>query len=71
MNREQEARIADLADRWSTARALRVVTAIETARERLARAITPGLVLEALFATIVASYEAVPLGAGGARSANV
>lgn len=65
VNREHGARIADLAERWSTRRALRVVTAVETARERLARAITPGLVLEALFATIVASYEAVPLGARG------
>ncbi|WP_024357083.1 DNA polymerase III subunit delta' [Leucobacter chironomi] len=53
INREQAARIADLAERWSPARALAMVTAVETARQRLSRGITPGLVLEALFAAII------------------
>ena len=51
INREREAAITDLAERWGPERALAVVTAVEVARERLGRGITPGLVLEALFAT--------------------
>ncbi|MEJ6490649.1 DNA polymerase III subunit delta' [Leucobacter sp. USCH14] len=51
INREREASITDLAERWGAERALAVVTAVEVARERLGRGITPGLVLEALFAT--------------------
>ena len=58
VNREHAARIADLAERWGPERALSVVSAVETARERLGRAITPGLVLEAMFATVVASAVA-------------
>lgn len=54
VNLEQADRIRDLAERWSTVRALDMVSAIETARERLGRGITPGLVLEALFAGAVA-----------------
>lgn len=64
VNREQGARIEDLAERWSPERALAMVTAVETARERLSRGITPGLVLEALFAAIVSPATA---GAPGAR----
>lgn len=55
VNLEQAEKIRELSERWSSARALAMVTAIETARERLTRGITPGLVLEALFATAVAS----------------
>ncbi len=51
INLEREPAIAELADRWGAERALAVVAAVEVARERLGRGITPGLVLEALFAT--------------------
>lgn len=57
INREHGARIVDLAERWGPERSLAVVSAVETARERLGRAVTPGLVLEALFASIVASED--------------
>ncbi len=57
INREQLPRIADRAERWGPERALAVVSAVETARERLGRGITPGLVLEALFARIIAVEE--------------
>ncbi|UTX53044.1 DNA polymerase III subunit delta' [Leucobacter aridicollis] len=53
VNAESGAAIRDLAERWSPEQALAVVSATEEARERLSRAITPGLVLEALFARIV------------------
>ncbi len=53
VNAESAAAIRDLAERWSPEQALAVVSATEEARERLSRAITPGLVLEALFARIV------------------
>lgn len=52
VNAEQADRIEAL--RWSPEQALQAVDAVESARDRLARAITPGLVLEALFANIVA-----------------
>lgn len=52
VNVERADRIRELAERWSAERALAAVTAIETARTRLLRAITPGLVLEALLASI-------------------
>ncbi|QIM15711.1 DNA polymerase III subunit delta' [Leucobacter insecticola] len=55
VNLEQAGRIEELAERWSAEQALAMVTAIETARERLARSVTPGLVLEALFASVVMS----------------
>ena len=55
VNRERAERIGELAERWSPERALSVVAAVETARERLQRAITPGLVLEAMFAAVVGS----------------
>lgn len=51
INRERETAIIDLAERWGPERALAVVAAVEVARERLGRGITPALVLEALFAT--------------------
>lgn len=53
VNTEAGAAIRDLAERWSPEQALAAVAAVEEARERLGRAITPGLVLEALFARIV------------------
>lgn len=53
VNAEAGAAIRDLAERWSPEQALAVVTAVEEARQRLTRQITPALVLEALFARIV------------------
>ncbi len=53
VNLEQQAHIERLAQNWHEHRALDVIDAIETARMRLARGVTPGLVLEALFAAIV------------------
>lgn len=55
VNRERAERIAELSAAWSPEQALEAVNAVETARERLSRAITPGLVLKALFASVVAS----------------
>lgn len=54
INVEQADRIRELAGRWSSRHALAMVTAIEAARVRLTRGITPGLVLEALFAGVIA-----------------
>ncbi|MCW2289538.1 DNA polymerase III delta prime subunit [Leucobacter luti] len=59
INREERARIADRAERWGPIRALAAVSAVETARTRLTRGITPALVLEALFAGIIAAEEPV------------
>lgn len=73
VNRERSARITELAERWSPERALGAVTAVETARERLLRAITPGLVMEAMFAAIVTGALESGLGgvtAGHAAAAN-
>ena len=53
VNLEQQAHIERLAQNWHEHRALDVIDAIETARMRLARGVTPGLVLEAMFAAIV------------------
>lgn len=53
INAEHARRIGELAERWRARGALTAVTAVETARERLGRQITPGLVLEALFASVV------------------
>lgn len=59
VNREHADRIADLADRWGAEHALAVTAAVEEARLRLARGITPALVLEALFArTLVRGGDA-------------
>lgn len=52
VNVEQGDRIVRLAEQWGAERALEAVTMVEEARERLARAVTPGLVLEAFFAGI-------------------
>lgn len=54
VNLEHQARISELAERWSAQRAIEAVDAVERARERLARGVTPGLVLEAMFAKFVA-----------------
>ncbi|MFT4231690.1 MAG: DNA polymerase III subunit delta' [Leucobacter sp.] len=59
INREQSARIAGLAESWGPRRALAAVSAVEEARERLGRGITPGLVLEALFARVLVAEERV------------
>ena len=53
VNLEQQAHIERLAQNWHEHLALDVIDAIETARMRLARGVTPGLVLEAMFAAIV------------------
>lgn len=58
VNAEHERQIADLAERWRAEGALVAVGAVEAARERLARQITPGLVMEALFASVVTAGEA-------------
>ncbi|MGJ0203266.1 DNA polymerase III subunit delta' [Leucobacter sp. gxy201] len=58
VNSERAARIDELAERWGAERALAAVTAIETARDRLLRAITPGLVMEALLAAIATGSAA-------------
>lgn len=58
INREEAAQVTERAERWGAVRALAAVSAVETARERLGRGITPGLVLEALFAGIIAETEA-------------
>ncbi len=52
VNLEHEGRIAQLADRWGAEGALEALAAVEEARLRLVRAVTPGLVLEAFFASI-------------------
>ncbi|MFA5607822.1 MAG: DNA polymerase III subunit delta' [Leucobacter sp.] len=57
INREQSGRIAELAERWGPVRADAVVRAIERARERLFRAVTPGLVLEAMLASLIVEPE--------------
>ena len=53
--------IERLAQNWDQRRALDIIDAIETARMRLARGVTPGLVLEAMFAAIVT--DSTPEGA--------
>ncbi|NLA65038.1 MAG: DNA polymerase III subunit delta' [Leucobacter sp.] len=57
VNLEWQAEIVALAKKWGAARTLAAVDIIEQARDRLARAVTPGLVLEAMFAGIVAQGE--------------
>lgn len=52
VNAEHGPRIAEVAAEWGVDRALAAVSMVETARERLIHAVTPGLVLEALFAGI-------------------
>lgn len=53
VNQEQAERIAETAGRWGALRTLEAVRAAERARERLGRGVTPGLVLEAMFADLV------------------
>ena len=53
VNLEQQGRIDQLAVDWGADRALAAVDAVEVARQRLARAVTPGLVLEAMLASTV------------------
>lgn len=62
VNREQQRGIEQLAEHWGAERALDAVGAIERARERLTRGITPGLVLEAMFADIAARGAAGQFG---------
>ncbi|MBU3995512.1 MAG: DNA polymerase III subunit delta' [Actinobacteria bacterium] len=52
VNLEHHARIEELATQWGAERALEAVSMVEQARDRLVRSVTPGLVLEALFAGI-------------------
>ena len=52
VNVEHQERIEELATQWGAERALEAVSMVEQARDRLVRAVTPGLVLEALFAGI-------------------
>ena len=59
INQEVGAAIRELGERWSPEQALAAVQATEEARTRLARAITPGLVIEALFARIVMADSGV------------
>ncbi len=54
VNEEHHQAIHRLAEEWGEHRTLQVIDAIETSRARLARGVTPGLVLEAMFASIVA-----------------
>lgn len=58
VNREQSEHITELAERWGAERSLAAVSAVEIARERLLRAITPGLVLEAMLAAIATGFGA-------------
>lgn len=53
VNVEHAERIASLAEHWGVARSLAAVDTVEEARQRLNRGITPGLVLEAMFASSV------------------
>src|SRR5690606_39192834 len=45
VNSEFADRISETASRWGAVRVLEAVSAVENARERLSRAVTPGLVL--------------------------
>lgn len=58
VNLERQDEIGALAERWGASRAVAAVDAIERARDRLARGVTPGLVLEAMFAGLIVSGEA-------------
>ena len=52
VNEEARNLVERRAAEWGTDRALRAITLVEDARTRLHRAVTPGLVLEALFAGV-------------------
>ncbi|MFC6236210.1 hypothetical protein ACFPZL_14060, partial [Leucobacter soli] len=65
VNLEQGERIARLAEAWGAERVMSAAAAVERARERLHRNVTPGLVLEALFSELVArQLDARQPGAG-------
>ncbi|MCA0346082.1 MAG: DNA polymerase III subunit delta' [Actinobacteria bacterium] len=57
---EQQPRIEEIGRRWGAVRVLAAVEAVEEARARLNRAVTPGLVLEALFSGLVVQAEGAP-----------
>ena len=59
INIEFSRAIADLAERWVPEQALQALDAISDARGRLMRQITPGLVMEALFARVVMIHNRV------------
>ncbi|MBC9945037.1 DNA polymerase III subunit delta' [Leucobacter sp. cx-328] len=59
INLEFSRAISDLADRWTPEQTLQALDAVSNARERLMRQITPGLVMEALFARIVMIHNFV------------
>ncbi len=58
VNLEQQQGIERLASSWGEQRTLGAIDAVETARTRLSRGVTPGLVLEAMFAGVVAGESA-------------
>ena len=68
VNLEHADRIEASAAQWGAARALAAVSAVETARDRLHRNVTPGLVLEALFAELVAQQAGAAAPLSGANS---
>lgn len=59
VNREQASAILRLAQERGVDRALDAVAAVEDARVRLTRGVTPGLVLEAMFARLITGEAAV------------
>ena len=69
VNAEQRSRIDAMAEGWGDGRALDAVDTVERARDRLARGVTPGLVLESMFAGLVAHGDphGAPLAARGAQ----
>lgn len=74
INTDHAARITELAQSWGATRALEAVTAVEAARERLHKNVSPGLVLEAALTSGVATSGAATSGVAtsevaGARSA--
>lgn len=59
INLEFSRAITELAGRWTPEQTLQALDAVSNARERLMRQITPGLVMEALFARIVMIHNLV------------
>lgn len=53
VNTQQQDQILALAQEWGAERALAAADTVEYARQRLARGVTPALVLEAMFAVLV------------------
>lgn len=58
VNDEHAAEVRGLAERWAVTHALAAVDAVEAARVRLGRGVTPGLALEAMFAVIATKESA-------------